>query len=506
MERLVELAEDLDPVGLALGDVVELLLHLRGEAHVHDVGEEVHQDVGDHHPDVLGEEPLVLEAHVAAVDAASRCRCVGRGPADPVLLERLDQARLGEARRRLGEVLLRQQLEQPEDLLGRECRAARFGVLVRRVVPALEVHATEPVELERLAGRPQHVVDLAVLGRGLDVHRRPGRIAPRPSARRPCAARSGGTALPGRGRARDCSSSGSRRAASDGWPRAPPARLAASSCSGAAARARTPSRTARDDVGDLLQRLFGDVDRVGPHIGDQADLSLARDVHALVQALRDLHRLARGETELAGRLLLQRGRSERRCRRPLDLAPGGPPGRGRRRRAAARRAPAPPPAWRAPGPSCPATRRASPRPPGSAGRGRRRLVAVRATGGRRRSSTRAATNASISRSRSTISRSATDCTRPADSVPPLQALLQQRRQLEADQPVQDPPRLLGVHQVEVDPPRLPERLLHGVARDLGEGHAVRRRAGRRRSTRPRATRWPRPRGRSRSRARGPSAP
>ena len=48
----------------------------------------------------------------------------------PELLERLDQARLGEARRRLGEVLLGQQLEQPERLLGGERRQRCFGVLV----------------------------------------------------------------------------------------------------------------------------------------------------------------------------------------------------------------------------------------------------------------------------------------------------------------------------------------------------------------------------------------
>ena len=89
--------------------------------------------------------------------------------------------------------------------------------------------------------------------------------------------------------------------------------------------------------GELGQGLFGDVHRVGSHVRDQADLALAGDGHALVQALGDLHRLARREPELARGLLLQRGRGERRGRRPLDLlladlqdAVGGLRGGGRR--------------------------------------------------------------------------------------------------------------------------------------------------------------------------------
>ena len=55
--------------------------------------------------DRLRVEPAFLDADVAAVDDRRDGRGVRRRPADPVLLERLDQRRLGEARRRLGEVL-----------------------------------------------------------------------------------------------------------------------------------------------------------------------------------------------------------------------------------------------------------------------------------------------------------------------------------------------------------------------------------------------------------------
>ncbi len=51
-------------------------------------------------------------------------RRVGAGPADAVLLQRLDQRGLGVARRRLGEVLLRQQRQQVEQLARASAPAA----------------------------------------------------------------------------------------------------------------------------------------------------------------------------------------------------------------------------------------------------------------------------------------------------------------------------------------------------------------------------------------------
>src|SRR4029079_5824747 len=56
LERRVELVEHLDLGQLALGDVVELLLHVAGEIDVDDVGEVLDQLVGDDVADVLGLE------------------------------------------------------------------------------------------------------------------------------------------------------------------------------------------------------------------------------------------------------------------------------------------------------------------------------------------------------------------------------------------------------------------------------------------------------------------
>src|SRR5882672_9836476 len=60
---------------------------------------------------------------------------------------------------------------------------------------------------------------------------------------------------------------------------------------------------AADQLARAGDRLGGDGDAVGPHIGDQPD-RIAAEVDALVEPLGDLHRPARAETELARGFLL----------------------------------------------------------------------------------------------------------------------------------------------------------------------------------------------------------
>src|SRR5690606_31870884 len=74
----------------------------------------------------------------------------------------------------------------------------------------------------------------------------------------------------------------------------------------------------RDHAAQLVERLVRERDRVGAHVRDQTDRALA-DVDALIEALRDRHRLLRAEAELARRFLLQRRRRERRGRIPAAL-------------------------------------------------------------------------------------------------------------------------------------------------------------------------------------------
>ena len=66
-------------------------------------------------------------------------------------------------------------------------------------------------------------------------------------------------------------------------------------------------------------RLAGDRDPVGAHIGDQAD-GIAVEVDALIEPLGNLHRARGAEAELARGLLLQGRCGERRKRVAPDLA------------------------------------------------------------------------------------------------------------------------------------------------------------------------------------------
>ena len=69
----------------------------------------------------------------------------------------------------------------------------------------------------------------------------------------------------------------------------------------------------RDDVAYMADRFGHDLDAVGSHVGDETD-QLAADIDAFVEPLGDLHRLLRGEAELAGGVHLQRRGRERRIR------------------------------------------------------------------------------------------------------------------------------------------------------------------------------------------------
>ena len=69
---------------------------------------------------------------------------------------------------------------------------------------------------------------------------------------------------------------------------------------------------AGDDLSRRLQRLLGDTQRVGTHVGDQTHGALVCDLHAFIELLRDHHCPARRHVELARGLLLERGRGERR--------------------------------------------------------------------------------------------------------------------------------------------------------------------------------------------------
>ena len=148
VERSVEATQERDPLAFATGDLVELLLHPRGEGDVHVVAEVLDQEVGDDRPDRLRTKAPLLHPDIPAIDDRRDGGGVRRGPADPVFLERLDEARLREARRRLGEVLRRGRVRDARDVALGEGRQAGPLLLVVGgvVIAALGVHPGEAVE------------------------------------------------------------------------------------------------------------------------------------------------------------------------------------------------------------------------------------------------------------------------------------------------------------------------------------------------------------------------
>ena len=60
-----------------------------------------------------------------------------------------------------------------------------------------------------------------------------------------------------------------------------------------------------DDLADFVNGDRGERHRVGAHVGDQADIALARELDTFVEFLRNAHGPLRVETELARCFLLQ---------------------------------------------------------------------------------------------------------------------------------------------------------------------------------------------------------
>ena len=77
MERLVELAQQRLPVLLARLDLVELLLHMRRELHVHDVLKALAHEAVDHLAERRRAQVLTLLDDILAVEDCRNGRRVG---------------------------------------------------------------------------------------------------------------------------------------------------------------------------------------------------------------------------------------------------------------------------------------------------------------------------------------------------------------------------------------------------------------------------------------------
>ena len=116
LEPGVEAGQYILPVLLAALHLVQAALHGGGEVGVHDVGEFILHQAGDHLSQGGGAQVLALLDHILPVQDGGDGGGVGGGPSDAPLLQGLDEGGLGVAGGRLGEVLFRFQSGQRHPL------------------------------------------------------------------------------------------------------------------------------------------------------------------------------------------------------------------------------------------------------------------------------------------------------------------------------------------------------------------------------------------------------
>ena len=144
LEGLPELFEQRDPLLLSSGNGIEFVFQFCCEVIVDILGEIVCQELFDDTANVSRDESFLVNRDVFAILECRYDGCIGRGPANAVLLERLDEACLVVARRRLGKVLFGADCKQIDlfaFLQGRQqllIPAAPGGVIL-----ALEIDAHE---------------------------------------------------------------------------------------------------------------------------------------------------------------------------------------------------------------------------------------------------------------------------------------------------------------------------------------------------------------------------
>ena len=288
-----------------IGDFVEFLFEIRREVVLHIAGEEAFEEGGQQTALVLGNEALLLDAHIVAFTQHRQRRSIGGGATDAQFFHALDQRRLGEARRRLGEML-----DGLYALLGERVACGHGGqaaaFLIVLVVLAFLIELQEAVEAHDLAGGAQ--LELANGGGGAHIRRNLHRGA----------LQLGGFHLAGDGAGPDQVIEGELVGLQIsghllGQPRGVGGahgfmgllrilllgRIGAGRL-GHIGGAVLPG----DDLAGPGHRLGRHVDAVGTHICNETH-GLAAEVNAFIEALGELHGAGGGEAQLAGGFLLQ---------------------------------------------------------------------------------------------------------------------------------------------------------------------------------------------------------
>ena len=299
------------PIGPAAADVVQLLLEPGGEPGIDIALEKAGEERRDQAPAILGNKALGLHTDVLTVPQDRQDAGIGARPADAELLHFLDQAGLGEARWRLGEMLIGVYALAADRVLlvHRRQHPALIGGArpLGRVVHVLTIQLEVAVEGDDRAVGTQFCAvaseidrDLVQLGR---LHLARDRALPHELVqpllfRREIARDLSGVRLTSVGRTASCAS----------W-----AFLALLLYSRGASRDVVGTVAAGDVLTDRHHRLARHLHAVGAHVGDEAR-RLAIELHAFIKLLGASHRRLGAHAELAAGLLLQGAGGERRWR------------------------------------------------------------------------------------------------------------------------------------------------------------------------------------------------
>ncbi len=457
-ELLVEATQGLLPREAPLLDPVELLLELGGVALVDDVVEVALEHPVDELAQGGGGEALLDAVHVVPVGQGGEDLGIGRGAADAVLLQGLDQGGLAVAGRRLGELLLAVELDELELLALPDLRhggaLAVLGLVPGRRVLVLRllVDRQEAGALQDLAPGPEQVAAVLHVHLG-DVEER--RLHLR-----------GDEAVPDelveleffgfevflRFLGRQVEVRGADRLVGVLGPllRAVAHRLA---------RQRLLAVGGAHVLPGLLQGFLAHPGGVGPHVGDETDRAPVADLLALVEPLGDPHGALDREAVAPGGVLLEAAGDEGRSRVLLGLLAldgGDPEAAGAQGLDDGGRL------------LLVLDLRALAVDPVELGGEHRRLGGLE-VGGEVPVLLRHEGVDLLLPVADHLQRHRLD---PAGRETLLDLLPQERRQPEAHQPVEDAPGLLGVHLALVDPPGLLERPEHRPLGDLVEGHPV----------------------------------
>ena len=327
MELFVELTDHIDPTFIPFGNFVELLFDHRRKIIVHHIGKLLVEIIGHQHADI-GRRKLVflfpymlaelfadnlpffefqldippfaalavLFNHIAARDDRRNRRRIGGRAADPQLFKPFDQRRLAVTRRTLRETLQRRNAFRLRPIPLFQRGQQRLFALLRLVFGRFGIQFQETVEQHGLARSDETLLRIA----DLDIDHRPFGLGRRhlrgdrpfpDQIVQPFFGRSGV----------DHGLIHVRRA--DRFVRF----LCSFRFGFIVADFRIFFTEKLDDLRfRRSDRLSGQVHRIGTHISD---------IPRLVQPLRYRHRLAHRHTEFAPGFLLQRGRGERRGRR-----------------------------------------------------------------------------------------------------------------------------------------------------------------------------------------------